>query len=153
VPTSPDVRPRARSLTCFETRQLAKLALALIAVSLAASSCGDSNRTTREILKSENPLTSDLYFQIKGPAGAVSYITGRVETGAFVKYSEGFFVPRELHDRLHQQRVCDYAHTIVITDSPKLQPWLGKKMTIVVYGKPDYSLFCRLIGGVFRSGS
>jgi hypothetical protein len=124
-----------------------------MAVTVGASSCGDSSRTTRQLLRSENPITSDLYFQIKGPAGAVNYIADRVKSGAFIKYSEGFFVSPRLHHELHQTRVCEYVHTVATTDSPKLQPWLGKKMTIVVYGKPNYRLFCRLISGVFRSGS
>ena len=133
------------------------LALALAAVTLAASGCGghnnaDSNATRREILRSPNGTAdapSFLYFQVKGPAGAVRYIADHVAAGGFSKFKEGFFLPPRLHHRLDQDRVCDYARTIGPADSPKLQAWRGRKVTIVVYGKYDALLYCRLIGGVF----
>ena len=143
-------------------RRLLVLALALAAVTLGASACGDSNATRgdsnvtkREILRASNGPPSAptfLYFQVKGPAGAVSYIAERAAAGGFTKFREGFFLPPRLHHRLDQERVCDYAHTIGPADTPKLQPWRGRKVTIVVYGQDGALLYCRLIGGLLRYG-
>jgi hypothetical protein len=132
--------------------------LVLGVVTVTASGCGASQKPTKELLRSANPLTADIYVQIRGPAGAVSYIANAIETGAFTsirtggftEYSSGgSFIPPRLHHRLHQQRICLFAHTVQSVDSPKLQPWLGKKITISVYGNKSSVLYCRLLGGVF----
>jgi hypothetical protein len=148
----------AKAQRWVEARRVLVLALAIAAVTLAASACGhsnvDSNATRREILRSPHGTAnapSFLYFQVKGPAGAVSYIADRVAAGGFSKFREGFFLPPRLRHHLDQERVCDYARTIGPADSPKLQAWRGRKVTIVVYGKYDALLYCRLIGGVFTS--
>jgi hypothetical protein len=103
-------------------------------------------------------LTSDIYVQIRGPAGAVSPIANAIETGAFTKiktgpitaYGEGSsFLPPRLYHHLHEHRICLFAHTIQAGESPTLQPWVGKKITISVYGHKSSLLYCRLIAGVF----
>jgi hypothetical protein len=142
-------------------RRFAPCVLALAAIVLTASGCGASDKPTKELLRSANPLTSDIYVQIRGPAGAVSYVAKAIETGAFTslktsaftKYDNGSFVPPRLHHQLHQHRICLFAHTIQSVDSPKLQAWQGKKITMSVYGKKSSVLYCRLIGGVFLAAS
>jgi hypothetical protein len=134
-------------------RSFAPRVVILAAVMLTASSCGAGNKPTKQLLRSNNPLTSDLYVQIKGPRGAVGKIANAIETGAFTNIKlgpvppyghGGSFVP----PRLQGQRVCLFAHTVQLTDSPRLQPWLGKKITFTVYGSKSTSrLYCRLFGG------
>jgi hypothetical protein len=144
--------------TRVQARGLAPLVQVLAAVMLTTSGCGNSNEPTKQLLRSNIPLTSDLYVQIKGPEGAVSKIANAIETGAFTKiktgavppYGEGgSFVP----PRLRQHRVCLFAQTIQPVDSPQLQAWRGKKITFTVYGAKSSSsvIYCRLIGGVIRT--
>jgi hypothetical protein len=127
----------------------------LAAVTLTASSCGAGEKPTKQLLRSNNPLTSDLYVQIKGPAGAVSKIANAIETGAFTNIKlgpvppygqSGSFVP----PLLQRHRICLFAQTIQPADSPQLQAWRGKKITFTVYGSRQDSsaLYCRLFGGV-----
>ena len=132
----------------------AVLVLVLAAVLLASSGCGAGSKPKKEILRSVNPLTSDLYVQVRGPAGAVNYIADAIATGAFTHAGSGSFVPPRLHRRLHEQRACLFAHTIGSADSPKLQPWLGRKLTISVSGnKSNAALYCRAIAVVFLGAS
>lgn len=135
-------------------RYIAPLVLALLAVTLTASGCGASNEPTKtELLRSANPLTSDVYIQIRGPAGAVSYIGNTLQgaaftpqTGAVTEADNGLFVPPALHDRLQEHRICLFVETIQPWDRPELRPWLGKKITVDVYGNKSSVLFCRLFG-------
>jgi hypothetical protein len=129
---------------------VASLVVVLAAVLLIASGCGAGDKPTKQLLRSNVPLTSGLYVQIKGPAGAVNKIANAIETGAFRKiktgavppYGEGgSFVP----PRPQQHRICISARTIQPVDSPQLQPWLGQKITISVYGNHASLLFCDLI--------
>lgn len=132
--------------------------LVLAALMLTASSCGASNKPTKQLLRSDVPLSSDLYVQIKGPAGAVSKIANAIETGAFTKiraatvppYGEGgSFVP----PRVQRHRVCLFARTIQPVDSPQLQPWRGKKVTFTVFGDKSQGsmLYCGLLEGMLLS--
>jgi hypothetical protein len=138
-----------------QVRALAPLAIILAIVTLTTSGCGASNKPTKQLLRSNNPLTSDLYVQIKGPAGAVSKIARAIETGAFTNIKlgpvppygkSGSFVP----PLLQRHQICLFVQTIQPADSPQLQPWLGKKVTFTVYGnkKSSSALYCRLFGGV-----
>jgi hypothetical protein len=124
----------------------------LAAVLLTASSCGASDKPTEQLLRSNFPL---LYVQIKGPAGAVNKIANSIETGAFTKIrtrpvppyrKDGSFVPPQIR----RHRVCLRAETIQTVDSPQLQPWLGKKITFIVYGNKSRAsaIYCGLLGGV-----
>jgi len=137
-----------------QARGVAPFCVVVAAVALITSSCGASSKPTKQLLRSKNPLTSDIYLQIKGPAGAVSKITDAIESAAFTKlkagavprYGEGgAFVP----PHVQRNQVCLFAETIQPWDSPQLQPWVGKKITFTAYGtKSDSQLFCRLIRGV-----
>lgn len=121
---------------------------------LTASSCGASDKPTKQLLRSNNPLTADLYVQIKGPAGAVSKIANAIETGAFTNIKMGVVPPYGkggsfVPPPLQRHRICLFAQTIQSADSPQLHPWLGKKITFTVYGNHGSSaLYCRLFGGV-----
>jgi hypothetical protein len=120
---------------------------------LTTSGCGANDKPTKQLLRSNNPVSSDLYVQIKGPAGAVSKIANAIEAGAFTHIKTGpvpsygnggSFVP----PRLLRHRVCLFTQTIQPADSPQLQPWLGKKITFTVYGSKSTSmLYCGLLGG------
>jgi hypothetical protein len=126
----------------------------LAAVMLTASSCGGSGKPTKQLLRSNNPLTSDLYVQIKGPAGAVSKIANAIETGAFTNIKLGLVPPYGnggsfVPPHVQSHRICLFAQTIQPVDSPQLQAWLGDKITFTVYGSKSSSvLYCRLFGGV-----
>jgi hypothetical protein len=134
----------------------APLVIIVAAGVLAAPGCGASNKPNKQLLRSTVPLASDLYVQIKGPAGAVSKIVNAMKAGAFTKIKSGrvpaygaggSFVP----PRVERHRVCLFAHTIQPVDSAQLQPWLGKKITFTVYGNSSSEFFCGLIGGVFQA--
>ena len=132
--------------------QIAILAALLTGLMLMACACG-SNGTRTEVLRlrSANPVTSDLYVRMRGPAGAVSFIAKGLITGGFSKGAEGFFLP----PRLRQQKVCSFSHTISYADAPDLQAWRGRKMTITVYGNSSYAAtYCRGIrAGIYESRS
>jgi hypothetical protein len=133
-----------------EARPIAALAVVLVTVMLAACACGNSNRTKAELLRSANPVTSDLYLRVKGPAGAVSYITQGAMTGAFSRIREGFFVP----PRVRHHKACSFTHIIGVGDAPDLQKWRGKKTSITVYGNSSYAaIYCLGIGATLASSS
>ena len=102
-------------------------------------------------MRSANALTSDLYVQMRGPAGAVDYIAQGLSRGAFSSQAEGFFVPPDVRRR----DACSLSHTIGYLDAPKLQPWRGKKIRITVYGRSSYAAtYCNgLQVGIFESRS
>src|SRR6266567_6388672 len=77
--------------------QIAILAALLTGLMLMACACG-SNGTRTEVLRlrSANPVTSDLYVRMRGPAGAVSFIAKGLISGGFSKGAEGFFLPPRL---------------------------------------------------------
>ena len=133
-----------------EARPIAALAVVLATVMLAACACGSGNRTKAELLRSANPLTSDLYLRVKGPAGAVSYITQGAITGAFSRFREGFFVP----PRVRNRKACSFTHIIGVADAPDLQKWRGKKTSITVYGNSSYAaIYCLGIAATLASDS
>lgn len=135
--------------------EVRKLSLVLVALLLTTTGCGAANdKPETAVLRSSNPLTSDLYIRISGPAGAVDYIADGMMTGAFIKKDGGFFVPPQLHQSLDHERVCSINHVVSSTDSPSLQAWRGKRTTIAVYGNKSYAaIYCRGIGVVFASGA
>src|SRR5579864_6536322 len=126
----------ARIETSISERRIASLAAVLTAVALTATACGGNNSRSEVLrLRSANPVTSDLYVRIAGPAGAVNYVAQGLMRGAFSKAAVGPFVPPNLHGR----QACSLEHTIDSVDAPKLQEWRGKKMTIAVYGTSSYA--------------
>jgi hypothetical protein len=134
------------------TSTAAPLVVVLAAITLIGSGCGSSSKPTKQLLRSEVPLTSGLYVQLKGPAGAVNRVANAIESGAFTKVKTGAVPPYGdggsfVPPRVQQRRVCLFARTIQPTDSPQLQPWRGKKITFTIYGERSSSsiLFCRLI--------
>lgn len=141
-----------------QARGVAPLVVALTTVTLTASSCGASDKPTKQLLRSNISLTSDLYVQIKGPAGAVSKVASAIESGAFTKIKTGAVPPYGdggslVPPPVQRHRVCLYAQTIRPADSPQLQPWLGRKITFTVYGVNRNStlIYCRLIAAVIRT--
>lgn len=120
-------------------------------VILALSACGGSGSRTEVVrLRSANPLTSDLYVRIKGPAGAVAYLARRLTTGAFQEDRIGVFAPPARH---HGRRpICSFTHAINAFDAPDLQRWRGKKVKLTVYGVAG--IFCRALGaGIYQAAS
>lgn len=126
-----------------------------MAALLTVAGCGGAdNKPTNELLRSANPLTSDIYVQVRGPTGAVRHVANAMMTGAFTKYGGGFFVPPHLHHRLHEQRACLFVHTIEPVDSPGLQAWRGQKITISVSGnRSSAEFYCGAIRDVFLGAS
>jgi hypothetical protein len=151
---SPPQRRRVFEEEWIHVRGVAPLIIVLVAVMLTASSCGASDKPTKQLLRSNNPLTADLYVQIKGPAGAVSKIAHAIETGAFTTIKMGAVPPYGkggsfVPPPVQSHRICLFAQTIQPVDSPQLQQWWGKKITFTVYGdKGSSMLYCRLFGGV-----
>ena|SRR5947207_8391967 len=93
--------------------RIAMLAAVLTAIVLTAAGCGSSSTKVEVLrLRSANPLTSDLYVRVKGPAGAVSYIAQGLVRGALSENGAGkaggFFVP----PNVRRHRACSYSHTI-----------------------------------------
>ena len=126
------------------------VAALLTALLLTVSACGAVDSRTEVLrLRSANPVTSDLYVRVRGPAGAVNYIAQGLIRGAFSSQAEGFFVPPDVR----RQKACSFSHTIGSGDSPKLQAWRGKKMRITVYGRSSYAAtYCQGIqAGIFQS--
>jgi hypothetical protein len=124
----------------------------MTALVLTAAACGSGGSRTEVVrLRSANALTSDLYVQMRGPAGAVNYIAQGLSRGAFSSQAEGFFVPPDVR----RQKACSLSHTIGYLDAPKLQAWRGKKIKITVYGKSSYAAaYCNgLQVGIFESRS
>ncbi|HEU5477429.1 MAG TPA: hypothetical protein VFU64_06320 [Gaiellaceae bacterium] len=125
------------------------LAAVCATVTLVASACGASSSRTEILrLRSANPLSSNIYVKITGPAGAVDYITQRLTAAAFKKEDVGVFVPPSRHPRA----LCSFTHTIRPTDAPDLQRWRGKKMRIAAYGSAG-PLCLVLRSGIYRASS
>lgn len=139
-------------MTRIRRRRIAVTAAVLAALMLIASACGVSTKVEVLRLRSANPLTSDLYVRLKGPSGAVSYIAKGLVRGAFSRDAGGFFVP----PTVRRQKACSVSHTIEDVDSPHLQAWRGKKLTITVYGNSSYAAtYCQGIrsAGIYLSPS
>jgi len=127
----------------------------LVAVlGLSICGCGAGNKPKREVLRSVNLLSADLYVRVAGPTGVVDYIVGRLKASAFNTFGRGAFLPpRVRHHR--RQEVCSITRTIASTDSPSLQAWRGKKVRVQVYGsnKSSEAIFCQIIPFVLARGS
>jgi hypothetical protein len=136
--------PESRVPTRAKWSQTASLAAVLTALLLSVSACGSNGMKTEVLrLRSANPLTSDLYVRMRGPAGAVSVIAKGLTTGGFSKNAEGSFLP----PASRQQKACSFSHVIDYADAPNLQQWRGRKMTITVYGNRSYAAtYCQGIG-------
>jgi hypothetical protein len=137
----------------IEIRRIGILFL-VAALCLAICGCGASGKPKREVLKSANVLTGDLYVRVAGPAGVVDYITDRLKTGAFATYGGGVFLPPQIrHHR--RQKVCSITHTISSADSSSLQAWRGRKARVDVYGsdKGSEAIFCQILPSVLAQGS
>lgn len=125
------------------------LAAVCATVIFIAAGCGSASHTEVVRLRSANPLTSNLYVRIKGPAGAVSYIAQRLSGAAFEEAETGVFAPPS---RLYGRRpICSFTHTISSLDAPNIQRWQGKKVTLNVYGAAG--IFCRALGSAIYQGS
>jgi hypothetical protein len=136
-------------------RRRGVLPAVLATVILALAGCGSSHPRT-EVLRSANPLTSDMYLRLTGPGGAVSHVAQQLMTGAFSKYNfrkdrrEGRFLPPRVLDR----KICSSTHTIRPADAPELQKWRGRKITITVYGRKNSTIYCAGLGpGIYQGGS
>jgi hypothetical protein len=121
----------------------------LAALLLMAAGCGGIDSRTEVVrLRSANPLTSDLFVRMRGPAGAVNYIAQGLSRGAFSSQAEGVFLPPDVR----RYRACSFSHTIDYADAPKLQPWHGREIRITVYGTSGYAAtYCNgLQAGIFE---
>jgi len=121
---------------------------------LAICGCGAGNKPKREVLRSVNLLSADLYIRVAGPTGAVDYIVNRLRASAFDTFGRGGFLPPSVrHHR--RQKVCSITRTIASTDSPSLQAWRGKKVRVDVYGhnKGSEAIFCQIVPFVLARGS
>jgi hypothetical protein len=150
VRLSPDQQAQVRRV---DARRIVVLLL-IAALPLAICGCGGSQPRT-QVLRSANPLTSDIYLRITGPGGAVSYLAQRLMTGAFSKFSftkdrrPGLFLPPRVRDR----KLCSSTHTIQWWDSPELQKWRGRKLTTSVYGKKISAIYCAIFGpSLYQTG-
>ena len=150
VRLSPDQQAQVRRV---DARRIVVLLL-IAALPLAICGCGGSQPRT-QVLRSANPLTSDIYLRITGPGGAVSYLAQRLMTGAFSKFSftkdrrPGLFLPPRVRDR----KLCSSTHTIQWWDSPELQKWRGRKLAISVYGKKISAIYCAVFGpSLYQAG-
>jgi hypothetical protein len=127
--------------------------LATVLATVVLAGCGSTHPRT-EVLRSANPLTSDIYLRITGPGGAVNYIRQRFMTGgSFGKFrfdaagragrsrKGGPFLPPRLRDR----KLCASTHTIQPGDAPDLQKWRGRTLAITVYGKKISTIFCAVL--------
>ena len=133
-----------------------RIALPLIVAGLvfAMSGCGNGNKPKREVLKSANLLSGDLYVRVAGPTGVVDYIVNRLRASAFDTYGRGTFLPP--HVRHHRrEKVCSITHSIDDADSSSLQSWRGKTVRVDVYGKNKSSeaIFCQILPLVLTQGS
>lgn len=133
--------------------RLLAVATVLSAVLLTLSACGGVDSKTEVLrLRSANPLTSNLYVRMRGPAGAVNFIAQGLIRGAFSSQAEGFMVP----PTVRREKACSFSHTIGSLDSPRLQAYRGRKMEITVYGNSSYAgIYCKgiHIAGIFLSSS
>lgn len=125
-----------------------RIAVLLVVAGLALSvcGCGAGSKPKREVLRSANLLSADLYVRVSGPAGVVDYIVGRLRASAFETLGRGAFLPPSVrHHR--RQKVCSVARTIAETDGPNLQAWRGKRVRVDVYGdsKSSEAIFCEIL--------
>ncbi|HET8557849.1 MAG TPA: hypothetical protein VFL58_11135 [Gaiellaceae bacterium] len=124
------------------------------ALLVAMSGCGNGNKPKREVLKSANLLSGDLYVRVAGPTGVVDYVVNRLKASAFDTYGHGAFLPPPLrHHR--REKVCSITHSIGEADSSSLQPWRGKRVRVDVYGrnKTSEAIFCQIVPLVLARGS
>ena len=133
-----------------------RIATVVIAAALlfAMSGCGNGNQPKREVLKSANLLSGDLYVRVAGPTGVVDYVVNRLKASAFDTYGHGAFLPPIVrHHR--KQKVCSITHSIGDADSSSLQPWRGKSVRVDVYGSHKNSevIFCQILPLVLARGS
>jgi hypothetical protein len=126
-------------------------AVVLTALALTTAACASSSTKIEVLrLRSANPLTSDLYVRISGPAGAVNYLAHGLTAGAFSTGAGGSFVPPTVRRR----KACSFSHTIGYGDAASLQAWRGRKIRIAVFGNRSYAAtYCQGIGPAFTSGS
>ena len=129
----------------------ASLLAVLAALVLVAAACGGNGSKVEVLrLRSQNPLTSNIYIRVKGPSGAVNYVVQRLETGAFTQEKVAGFVPPA---RRHRRALCSLTHTIASADAPDLQQWSGKKVRLTLYG--DAGIFCETLrsAGIYQASS
>ena len=122
---------------------------------LAMAGCGGRPPRT-EVLRSANPLTSDIWVRITGPGGAVNYIAqGFMAGGDFDKFRfrkdrrEGLFLPPRVRDR----KLCSSTHKIRSEDAPQLQRWRGSTLEITVYGRKISAVYCAVLGPYIYLGT
>ncbi|HEY3551729.1 MAG TPA: hypothetical protein VGK69_11830 [Gaiellaceae bacterium] len=108
------------------------------------------------MLRSANPLTSDIYVRITGPGGAVSYVARRFMSGGeFSRFRfskeprEGPFLPPRVRDR----KLCSSTHVIRDSDAPALQRWRRRTLEITVYGIKVSAIYCAALGPNIYAGS
>jgi hypothetical protein len=148
------VRPpadRQPGTSRIETGRIAVVLLVAV-LALSVSGCGSGNKPKREVLRSVNLLSADLYVRVAGPTGVVDFVVNRLKASAFDTFGRGAFLPpRVRHHR--RQRVCSITRTISGTDSPSLQAWRGKNVRVDVYGdhKGSESIFCQIVPFVLAS--
>lgn len=121
---------------------------------LALTGCGNGNKPKREVLKSANLLSGDLYVRVAGPTGVVDYVVNRLKASAFDTYGQGAFLPPPVrHHR--REKVCSITHAIGEADSSSLQAWRGKTVRVDVYGhhKNSEAIFCQILPLVLAQGS
>ena len=124
------------------------------ALLFAMSGCGNGNKPKREVLKSANLLSGDLYVRVAGPTGVVDYVVNRLKASAFDTYGQGAFLPPPVR-RHRREKVCSITHSIGEADSSSLQPWRGKRVRVDVYGhnKSSEAIFCQILPLVLAQGS
>ena len=74
-----------------EMRRIAVL-LVVAGLALAVCGCGAGNKPKREVLRSANLISADLYVRVSGPSGLVDYIVGRLRASAFDTDGRGVFL-------------------------------------------------------------
>jgi len=121
---------------------------------LSVCGCGAGNKPKREVLRSANLLSADLYVRVAGPTGVVDYVVSRLKASAFDTFGPGIFLPPRVR-RHRRQKVCSVTRTIASTDSPSLQAWRGRKVRVDVYGdhKGSETIFCEILPFVLARGS
>ena len=141
---------------CASARWPARIATVVMAAALlvAMSGCGNGNKPKREVLKSANLLSGDLYVRVAGPTGVVDYVVNRLKASAFDTYGRGAFLPPPVR-RHRREKVCSITHSIGEADSSSLQPWRGKRVRVDVYGrnKTSEAIFCQILPLVLARGS
>jgi hypothetical protein len=141
---------------CASARLLGRVAAVVMVAALLVvmSGCGNGNKPKREVLKSANLLSGDLYVRVAGPTGVVNFVVNRLKASAFDTYGQGAFLPPLVrHHR--REKVCSITHSIGDADSSSLQPWRGKRVRVDVYGhnKSSEAIFCQILPLVLAQGS